>query len=705
MVLAAQIRDQSREHTLQILPDATKEVGDGLFFDSFYRGPLLPRRASQTRERYLRDNVYYHDYNWMVQGAFSGIMKKIGSTPWEIKGPSNLPAAAEKVLKQAAAIMGFNLGGEQRTDIEYYQELLRQADFGSGWGQFCEQGVDFLRQDRGWIWEAIYPGNPNVKPDGPLMGIAHLDSLKCRPTGDPDFPMLYFDKGGKQHLLHNARVRQLVDMLDGDERRPGYGLSALSRVISIANREVLAGRYVEARLDDKPPPGFMRMQGITPLQRVQAFAEYKKEQNFDERPEWGRIIFFHGVDKDTPVEIESVPFSVAPEQFDFKTYTEIDVHSFALAIGVDVQELWELTTGNLGSEGQSEILHQKSRGKTIGALMTSIERSVNDLLPPDYEFTFKYRDAQEDQQNAQIASTWITAVNSAQSLSADEKRRILANTVEQIQEAITDENGQVRRADDLGVQPQEQVADDTSVLATVGGGHPGLPGDGSTTLLQGLRSDPEGNAGLDANQPDDTRGRRHLGEGVAVTRKDIDDTITAFEADFESVMSAMMGGDIERRRFGVIARAQLSKYGRRAMLDGLSDGGVETNVLEDEDADTFGAWLVEQSAYVTALGGELKAGAGFDTAARVKTWVNKSLLYAYELGKVSADANGLYGFEGEDGEESCDTCQRLKGQVHRLKDVNRRNLNPKLPGFVGECGGYRCQHEWVKTSGRAVGGW
>ena len=674
MVLAAQIREQSLAHTVQVLPDARKDGGDFSLFDAYARGPLLPARATQQRERYLRDNVYYHDYNWMLRGTCAGVMKKVASTSFEIKGPGKLSYTKEKVFKQAAAIMGFALPGEQRVDIEYYQQVFRLADFGAGWTNFVQQGVDYLRQDRGWIWEAIYPGDPTSDPIGPLMGIAHVDSLKCRPTGDPIFPMLYFDKHGQKHLLRYTHVRQLVDMPDGDERRPGYGDCATSRAVSIIHREILGGRYVEAALDDKPPPGFMRMQGITKNERERAFLEYRKEQNFDERPEWGRIIFFHGMDKDTPVEIESIAFSEAPEKFDFKTYTEVDANALALAFGIDVQEIWQLTGGSLGSEGQSDVLHQKSRGKTIGTLYADMERNANDLISDEYEFKFKQRDAEESLEDAQIANEWVTVVSGAGSnLQPDEARQILANKVEAIKDAITDENGQIRRVDDLGVQPQEQVADDTSVLNLLGNQSGGMPGDGAQTLLPRL-------GGVKAIQS---------------TRLD-------FESDFADAITAAQNDEMNRRRFGIVARALLRRHGQRAYLDGLADGGVEQDSLDESDLDIFSGWLVEQSGYVTDFADALFDDATVTPESKASVWFNRSIMPIYGEGVKQADLNGLYELVGDDGEESCKDCQRLKGQVHRLRGWDARGWWP-FPNENTECGGFNCAHLYVKATGRAQG--
>src|SRR3990167_7279856 len=431
-----------RQQTIQELPDAKKDLGAQQLLDFFVaqRGPLLESWGSRSREEDLR-RFYRYDYNWMIQGAFAGVMKVVASAPWEIKGPDDLGATDEKYYGEACKAAGLGPTRSERPDVDYWQTLLRQADFGRGWGSFFMKGVDYLRQDGGWYWEIIAPGSPLKAPTGPATGLAHLDSLRCLPTGDPEFPVVYVDRQQKLHRMHHTRVVQLVDMPDGDERRPGYGLCALSRAISIVNREILMGRYIEAMLDDKPPPGIVTAVGMTREKREQALALYREDQRKDERPPWGDQLWIFGMDRDSAPEIETTTFQQAPEKFDFKTYTELDVDSLALAIGVDRQDLWQLTGGNIGSGTQSEILSQKSRGKTIGLLRTSIERALNDILPKEYEFAFKYRDGQEDQERATVAGAWAGAVASAQNaLSMDEQRRILADVIEPFGDVLRDES-------------------------------------------------------------------------------------------------------------------------------------------------------------------------------------------------------------------------------------------------------------------------
>ena len=195
-------------NSVQVLPDAQRDGGAPAFFWETARGPILPAWGTRERERALR--VWYRNqYNTLIQGAFAGLTKRWAATPWEISGP--------------------------RRATKTFQDMFRAADFGRGWSSFVQKmALDFLRQDGGAYVEVIAPGNPMKAPTGPTMALANLDSLRCMPTGDPEYPAVYYNRQGAMHLLHRARVIHLVDMPDSDERNPGYGLSTLSRAIALA---------------------------------------------------------------------------------------------------------------------------------------------------------------------------------------------------------------------------------------------------------------------------------------------------------------------------------------------------------------------------------------------------------------------------------------------------------------------------------------
>ena len=646
------------KYTVQQTPDArTGEGASAIFSWETTRGPILPAWGSRDRERVLR--LYSrNEYNTLVQGAFAGLTKKWASTPWEISGP-----------KRATKL---------------FQDIFRASDFGRGWTSFIQKlALDFLRQDGGAYVEVIAPGDPLKPPTGPIIALANLDSLRCYPTGDPEYPVIYYNRAGTMHLLHRSRVLHFVDMPDGDERNPGYGHSALSRSIAVVQRQILMNQYIAARLDDSPLPGMFIAGNVSESQLQASWAKYRREQSGDGAPPWGRSIWITSLQPDHPVTVEQIPFSNPPENFDYQTYVEIDVNELALAIGVDKQELWELGGSSLGSGAQSEVLHAKSQGKLHGAFLIELERALNDVLPESCEFAFQEQDPYEAAERAATAQVWAGVVASLGTrITDDEARLLLANQIEAVKDAITDADGELIRLNDADPKADPQAPQIVAVDTT-----PAAPTDAQPAPVDQTTQDSQ----------------------KAYANKAIQATALNFTSDFEDLLKGARSDDFGRRRFGIVLRDLIRKYGREAYLDGMQDGGVDTErTLDGEDMDAYRAMLVKQSGFVTNLGAAIyRQDSVTDgmAANKPEMWFNKSILPFYEQGRASADANGMYEFAGDDGAESCITCQRLKGQRHRMKDWTRKALRPRVDTTAFDCGGWMCRHVLVKTSGRASGKW
>jgi hypothetical protein len=632
---------QLEKYSVQDLPDVAEGHGDSFWYTTQARGDYLPVWGTRARERALR-TYYRHEFNWMGQSAFGGLIKKVKSAPWEIKG---------------------------KRRVTYFQQVLRQADFGRGWGSLISKVLlDYLRQDGGGFIEVIAPGNPLKAPTAPATGLAYLDSLRCLPTGDPEYPVVYYSRKGTLHIMHRSRVIQLVDQPDGDETQPGYGLCALSRAISIVAQQIHMGRYITQQLDDKPKPGIMVASNMTRPQVMQAFSDFQAESQRDELPPWGRTVIVSSTDPTAPAKLDYVTFSQPPAGWSYKEYTDLHVNAWALALGVDVQELWQLSGGNIGSAQQSQILHAKSQGKTFGDIMTSLERAINDVLPETLEFAFKRHDPYEAQERAQTAQMWASFTQTVgDTMTADEKRRLLANMVEAAADAITDEHGEVIRMDDVSDEPpEEQVASDAT------------PQDASPT-----------EPAAPAEQQ------------TADSQKEIQATRLQFELGFEDLMTARK--DLTERSLAARVRSLVRQYGYLAYQDGLEGGGVTDGVLDDDDEAEFMTMLAAQNAYVADFAKSAADLSDAEAAIKPAMWFNKSISPFFDVGRNSADKNGVYEFAGDDGEESCTTCQRLKGQRHRMKDWTRKQLRPGVDTTNYECGGWNCQHKLARTTERARG--
>jgi hypothetical protein len=615
MVLATQ--PAIMRQSVQEFPNAKKGEGEvGFWSMTTTNGPLLYAWATRMRERQLRD-FERNPYNWMGQSAVSGLVKKVAATPKEVSGKRNVNA---------------------------FTDVLRYAHFGAGWDFLIGATVrDFTRQDGGAWWEIIAPGNPMRPPTGKVTGVALLDSLRVFPTGDPEYPAIYYSRKGKKHLMHRARVAHFVDMPDGDENNPGYGLCALSRAMAIVTQQFNMNRYVESKLDDRPAPGFVVASGITEGMKNTAFDAYRAHQGTDTRPEEGKIVWFFSLDPSQQIKLEHTTFAQAPEGYSYKEYTELHANAWALALGVDIQELWQLTGGSLGSGSQSQILHAKSQGKMYGNLLMQFERVINEFVLPDYlKFEFKRRDAQEEQERATTAQSWSGFVSSAAAtLSIDEQRRLLADLVEPYRDVVTDAEGKVVRLNDTDDPvDNEQVIDDTDTAAK--------PAPTETQEAPAVRAD---------------------AKAIADTRAD-------FEREFNSLLSEARGDETNRRSFSIRLRNVLRIYGEKAYSDGLVDAGGDA-ALSAADRITYVRMLAAQSAYVSSFSATLFTdGIGDGLAGRkADLWYTNSISPFYYAGIESADGSTLMQWHLGIAEH-CEDCPRLHGQVHTMKEWRLHNLYP-----------------------------
>lgn len=423
-----QTLDTLRQQSVQDLPSVSKDGAGGLWWNANPRGPILPAWGTRDRERVLR--LYdRHDYNTLWQGAKANLCKKLAATPWEIKGGRNT--------------------------TNYFQRVLQDAQFGTGWTTFVKQfAADYLRFDGGAYAELIAPGDPRRPPTGPITGIAALDSYYCWPTGDPEFPVLYWSRFGKIHTLHYTRVLHMVDMNDSDQFNPGYGLCALSRAIAVVERQLFMGRYIVSNLDDKPSPGVVIANNIDQKTRDRMIAAYGREQSSDAPPPWGDVMWIYNLDPLKPATMENFTFSRPPEKFDYAVYVQIDVDDLALAMGVDPQDLRPLSSKSMGSAAQTQVLHEKANGKTYGDFLIELERRINLAFPESIEFTFDTHDGAAQQQDATTAQLWAgVAAALAPLIGAQQAVQLLADQVEAVKNVMIDDAGEIVQLTDLDPQP------------------------------------------------------------------------------------------------------------------------------------------------------------------------------------------------------------------------------------------------------------
>jgi hypothetical protein len=79
-----------------------------------------------------------------------------------------------------------------------------------------------------------------------------------------------------------------------------------------------------------------------------------------------------------------------------------------------------------------------------------------------------------------------------------------------------------------------------------------------------------------------------------------------------------------------------------------------------------------------------------------------SLNDVYSMGLVFAAGSQMLTFDGDDGQENCPTCARLKGQRHKARWWIENDLVPTQGNSNFECGCWNCQHGLQNDAGEWV---
>ncbi len=199
-----------------------------------------------------------------------------------------------------------------------YQHVLSEAEYGEGWGAFISKVLqDYLSQDKGAFVELIGGGNLEGPMEGPVIGIAHLDSGRCQLTGDPSFPVLFYGtRTGQPHKLHATRVIHLVDMPSPLSNFSGIGFCSVSRVGASSQVLLRLAKYKNEKLSDLPPAGLALFNNITMSKFEDATARYKAESQRRGSDLWKTVMTLFSLDPAHEASVNFVSFADLPDHFD-----------------------------------------------------------------------------------------------------------------------------------------------------------------------------------------------------------------------------------------------------------------------------------------------------------------------------------------------------------------------------------------------------
>lgn len=338
-------------------------------------GTYLKRRDSELRE-------FWTTESFLASAVYSTSIRN-ASFQWEIKNTNEDQPPHKNTIAAAT-------------------KMLKNADRGAGWATLIIKTCgDIYTQDNGAFWELVRaePGNPT----SPVVNVAHLDSYRCDRTGDPEYPVIYSDRRGREHKLAWYEVVTISEFPSPVETMYGAQVCAVSRALRAAQIARDISIYKQEKIGGRHQGAMHVVGGVGKTELEDALALHDENLTNRGLVRYSSPLVLAGLDPDRTVSHVQIDLASLPDGFDEQTTLTWYIAQLAIAFGVDFQEFAPLPTGNIGTGQQSEILHMKTRGKGPAVIMELFEHIINTngILPRTVKFGFKIQDLSAEISQAQ----------------------------------------------------------------------------------------------------------------------------------------------------------------------------------------------------------------------------------------------------------------------------------------------------------------
>lgn len=333
-------------------------------------GQNIPLRDRQLRNFATLENVFL--------SALGLICSRNSAFSWVLNGPTST--------------------------VSRMHEVLENANFGLGWHDLMiKTSLDLYSQDNGAFWETV---RIEDKPDSPVIGLNHLDSAKCRHTGAPEAPVIYYDRLGRAHLLKSWNVVTLAEMPAAYEHLYGVQYSVLTRLLRAVQILKNINTYKYEKTGGRNTKSIVLVKGVTTKQMQEAIDQAKLTADAQGLTRYMNPIIAGSLDPKADVGFEVLELASLPERYDEETTMKWYVAQVAMAFMEDYQTFAPLPGGNLGTSSQSDTLHMKSRGKGPALFMKLIAHTLNfRVFPRNIEIEWLEKDFEAQQAQALVGKT------------------------------------------------------------------------------------------------------------------------------------------------------------------------------------------------------------------------------------------------------------------------------------------------------------
>lgn len=293
-------------------------------------------------------------------------------------------------------------------------DMLHNAQFGEGLAVWTgKMSTDYYTQDKGAFTEFVRDFDT---PLAPVVGMNHLDAARCWHTGNREVPVLYQDRLGKWHGLKWYQVATLREMPAPHEMYYGLQYSALTRILQVCqllrniftlHLEQTSGRHTRK---------VIIIGGVNKNEIETAIKDAQMEADIAGSTRYMIPVIVTALDPEHAVTKQEIALADLPEDWAGHLDDYMKWFMVAMSMGLlrDYQDFAPMPGGGLGQGQQSQVLHDKARGKGSQIWQKSTANMINmrGLLPRNCVFKYDEADLGEEETRAQILDTTAAALQS-----------------------------------------------------------------------------------------------------------------------------------------------------------------------------------------------------------------------------------------------------------------------------------------------------
>jgi hypothetical protein len=296
----------------------------------------------------------------------------------------------------------WNLTGTAR-QVSKYSNIMLNLNEGKGWRDFISRlSTSFYNTNMGFAAEI------GIDQNGVPTTMWSFDPTQLRRTNDSHKPLVY--KGGDGEIkLDDIDVIYASSMPSILERDHGLGRCAVERSLRVAQLALGILEHDLEKLGAAPPKGMLLGKGITRKEMAEAIEAAKNDMSNNEREVYSNVLAIFA--SNSAAELDLIPFSTLPDNFNFKDAIEFIIQLYALEFNYNASVLWAVNTSNFNESHQmshDEKQTQESGDQEFSASLR--EELRKKFLPRSLEFDFSKKAEFLQQQQGEIRSETLNQI-------------------------------------------------------------------------------------------------------------------------------------------------------------------------------------------------------------------------------------------------------------------------------------------------------